>query len=238
MIRAFWCQIENVGDKITPYLIRKIFNDEPVISDDPPRWFIAGSIAHHVKNGDIVCGVGSFDVAPVPRFVDAIGVRGPLTAKVLGVECLYGDGGLLLPYYYRPPKTVRKGIGVVPHYVDYALARDMGCPNVIDVRQDVESFVNEISRYELIAASSLHGIVIAEAYGIPAVRISFPTSTSIASFRFKHKDYYLGTDRELPLLVSVDNALAGRCDPPSLDGPRAAGDRLYNALCDYLQRRA
>ena len=42
-------------------------------------------------------------------------------------------------------------------------------------------------------SSSLHGIVIAEAYGVPAVLVASSTEPV-----FKYEDYYAGTGRELP----------------------------------------
>ena len=45
----------------------------------------------------------------------------------------------------------------------------------------------------LVVSSSLHGIVVAEAYGVPAVPVASSTEPV-----FKYEDYYAGTGRELP----------------------------------------
>lgn len=46
------------------------------------------------------------------------------------------------------------------------------------------------------ASSSLHGIILAEAYGVPATRMQYFVSPR--DFDFKHADYYEGTGRSLP----------------------------------------
>jgi len=238
MIRGFWYQSDNVGDKLTPYLIRKIFDDEPELSDIPPRWFMGGSVGHYLKNGDIVCGVGTFEGTSFAPCVEAIAVRGPMTAQSLNLSCLFGDAGLLLPHFYQPPKRERKGLGIVPHYVDYDWCRYNGLQNIVDVRQDVEQFIDDVTQYAIIASSSLHGIVIAEAYGIPVVRVRFPTSSRIASFDYKHLDYYLGTERDMPAAMSIDDVVAKRYDLPPVEPVRYTSERVYEALMQYLERRA
>lgn len=53
-------------------------------------------------------------------------------------------------------------------------------------------------------SSSLHGIIVAEAYGIPAVLLKDTPSEDIT----KYKDWYLSTNRsEFPVVASVEEAL-------------------------------
>lgn len=65
-------------------------------------------------------------------------------------------------------------VGIVPHFVDYAFFFDNYADkyNIIDVRtNDVEGVIDQINESEYILSSSLHGIIIAHAYGIPALWI-------------------------------------------------------------------
>jgi hypothetical protein len=110
-----------------------------------------------------------------------LAVRGPLTRDVVlraGGDCpeVYGDPALLLPLVYLRSafRERRHDIGLVPHYVDLKAARNYGLPIINPLRADPLEVVNEILACRAILSSSLHGIIVAHAYGIPAawVRLS------------------------------------------------------------------
>jgi pyruvyltransferase len=126
-------------------------------------------------------------------------VRGPLTRDLVlrqGVECpeLYGDPALLLPRVLKPrPAAERFRLGLIPHW------RDRGDPNVrrlaeadgvrlIDVRLPVDQVVNEIAACETVASTSLHGVIVAAAYGVPAAWIE--VSDRVEGGGFKFRDFF------------------------------------------------
>ena len=143
--------------------------------------FATGSIARLAGPGDTVIGSGMIrkgekahpDVTWKP-------VRGPLTrANVIrcGGECpeIYGDPALLLPLFCAESEKKHK-IGLVPHYQDYNKIKNKYGKKykVINlVSKDPLSVAREITSCEKIISSSLHGIICAHAYGIPAARVSF-----------------------------------------------------------------
>ena len=62
-------------------------------------------------------------------------------------------------------------LGVVPHYIDKRgrkAAIDLGLPIIDPLRRDPLEVVDEIRQCHSIVSSSLHGIIVAHAYGIPA----------------------------------------------------------------------
>ena len=62
---------------------------------------------------------------------------------------------------------------------------------IIDIQSEgVEQFVIDILSCENILSSSLHGLILAEAYGIPTCRVVF--SEKILGGDFKFYDYYSG----------------------------------------------
>lgn len=66
---------------------------------------------------------------------------------------------------------------------------------------DWQETVDEIYNSKLVISSSLHGIILAEAYGIPAMLLK---SKNINVGLFKFKDYYFSTGRqEFPMLDNV-----------------------------------
>jgi pyruvyltransferase len=161
--------------------------------------------------GDILCGVGGFeDQYAMPLRLLVLAVRGPRTARQLNCTVdMYGDAGLLLPAVYNPPTAQPVyGWGLVPHYVDYeqAVKEPPAGVRIIPTSLPVDRFVDELRACQRVMSSSLHGLVVAEAYGIPAVRVAFSTSGAIRSFGYKHADYYEGTGRCLPAAVTVQQA--------------------------------
>lgn len=213
MIRAFWYESANIGDVLTPFLLAQWTGQQIVNTLDGPKWLVCGSIAHLARPGDTLAGVGSFEATPVECVTRTLFVRGPRTAAQLATSCgVYGDAGLLFPDIYTPARNRRFRCGIVPHYCD---ADQLGVlpsdATVIPVSLPPFDFIDRLAECDYIAASSLHGIVLAEAYGIPAVRLGFKTSWDrIRSFEFKHGDYYEGTGRTLPGTCTLDEALDKR----------------------------
>lgn len=130
-------------------------------------------------------------------------VRGPLTedllirSKVLKKKIgIYGDPGLLAPIVY--PKTLSKKykVSVIPHFKE-KIETDL---HVIKVStRDWRSVVDEIVSSELVISSSLHGIIVAEAYGVPAIWLHNEQSHEQV---FKYLDYYASTGRSVPIVAS------------------------------------
>ena len=200
---------------MTKYILAELYNEEPTLVplDTEGKMLVSGSILQFARPGDILAGVGSFSTMPddweIP-VTDIRFVRGPRTAKHLGrSDLVYGDAGLLMPNVYAPNRTSAEyDYGIIPHYADAAYVESVpsNCI-VINVNLSVTQFVDQIVRCRNIVSSSLHGIVLAEAYGVPAIRITINNSRDrIASFDFKHADYYEGTDRELPQAISLCQA--------------------------------
>ena len=89
-------------------------------------------------------------------------------------------------------------MGIVAHYMDQdspLLNRIAGKANVlmIDVLSGVREFVDQLCSCRHIASSSLHGLIAADAYGIPFTWISL--SGRLIGKDFKFRDYFLSTGR-------------------------------------------
>jgi pyruvyltransferase len=135
-------------------------------------------------------------------------VRGPLTrARLQAVEVscpeVYGDPALLFPQFYNPQIEPTFELGIIPHYIDANLPfltnlSEREEVSIIDITQagraeKIYSFINDVLSCRRIVSSSLHGLIIAEAYGIPAVWAEF--SDKVFGSGFKFLDYQISVGR-------------------------------------------
>lgn len=215
----------NIGDSMVPWLIKRVSNHEYQYSNPlerrGPHLLSIGSILQFATSDCYVWGSGliSKDSRPKQQPKKFSAVRGPLTAKIM--ESTYrvtintfGDPALLTPKFIDVSSfdSICSGIGVIPHYVHYeqlsGQLRSDKSIKIIDVRtDDIVAFVREIKSCNVVYSSSLHGIIIAEAFGIPAIWIKL--DDRVFGDDFKFHDYYASTDRDSvnPLHVNSDNLL-------------------------------
>jgi pyruvyltransferase len=215
---VYFDSVANVGDQINPYLIRKITNRRPYnVKSKLVRHLVGlGSMFHMANKRSIIWGTGI--ISNLPSFsskidyYEVLAVRGELTKDVLlnspkGVknDIALGDPGLLLPIFYHPSVKKKRKIGLVPHYVDACnpYIRSSDEVYVIDVSLDPESFVDELLSCEVILSSSLHGLILADAYGIPNKWVFF--SDKVTGGYFKYQDYYSTTDAKNEDFVFIDS---------------------------------
>ena len=204
----------NFGDWIGPYIFGKLTGHRPYFRDARRRGLGAyhltcGSILGHIRQSGkaIVWGSGAIkpDASfPAPKIIHA--VRGPLSREIcirLGHRCpeVYGDPGILLPQFYTPTtRRTKHRLGIVPHFKDLELALALFGNRedvlIVDVRRNVEPVVDDIASCEAVVSSSLHGIILAQAYGLPAARIVL--SDKVIGGNFKFDDYFLGAELAPP----------------------------------------
>lgn len=138
-------------------------------------------------------------------------VRGPLTRKLLleqGIYCpeVYGDPALLISRYYSPKVEKKYKLGVIAHYSDQNnpllqnLKEDKDVL-MIDIKHYIHwlDFIDQICTCEAIASSSLHGLIMSVAYGIPNVWIRLEGSRLIDDFKFH--DFFLSLREDRDALI-------------------------------------
>lgn len=134
-------------------------------------------------------------------------VRGPLSRNLLlnqGIECppVYGDPALLISRYYRPQVSVQYEIGIIPHYLDMdnPLIEEIQklLPQVLIIKMKGyghwHDIPDQICSCKRIASSSLHGLIVADSYGIPNVWIRL--SDKVKGGSFKYLDYFGSVGRK------------------------------------------
>ena len=109
-----------------------------------------------------------------------------------------GDPALLLPIVYNPSIQKNHKIGIIPHFSEQEyFEKTIGDKyHVISMmKDDIETVTNEILSCEYILSSSLHGIIVAHAYGIPALWIEY-SGLEEGTKGFKFNDYFSAVNIE------------------------------------------
>jgi len=164
-----------------------------------------GSVLVAANSNSTVWGSGfissSQRVNNAPRKICS--VRGPLTRDILlksGFKCptIYGDPAILMRNIYSPKQIIKTHkIGLIPHMEHKSnqwvktICQDPRVKLINIEQSGIHSFVDEIHSCDFIASSSLHGLIAADAYGIPNVRLDIMGMND-----FKFRDYYLGVGVE------------------------------------------
>ncbi|MDR5172635.1 polysaccharide pyruvyl transferase family protein [Methylobacillus flagellatus] len=211
-------QKQNVGDFLGPMLVQKILQTQGLNINDikKEKLLSIGSVLHFANDNDTVWGSGvNGKVNPdFHKFktLDIRAVRGPLTGEFLKKRGLidpevYGDPGILVADYWKRSRPVEKNkIVFIPHMRDKVnLGNNI---KILSPLTEFETFLTEIQTAEKVISSSLHGVIIAESYGIPAVLFENHSGETA----FKYEDYYRGTGRETFKAYSDINA-AFKADP-------------------------
>ncbi|MFM7107687.1 MAG: polysaccharide pyruvyl transferase family protein [Planctomycetaceae bacterium] len=161
--------------------------------------FIAAPGAHPVLRDDAL--------ERLSRPVVLHAVRGRLSLerlRIMGADAsrtAVGDPGLLARLLVpRTPARRRFRLGLVPHYVDDrdpVFARVHGRvpgTRIIRVATGPAAFLAELNECEVVISSALHGLIAADALGIPNVRAR--VSDRLTGGDWKFRDYYSAFDVE------------------------------------------
>ncbi|WP_400190227.1 polysaccharide pyruvyl transferase family protein [Hymenobacter sp. B81] len=228
--RPLWTYEQNFGDHLSKIIVSKVLADgECFLEEETPksrRMFAIGSIMHVAQNDEVIWGSGVHgNMTPEAHTfqrLDVRAVRGPLTRKFLmerGIQVpeVYGDPALLLPHIF-PTKFKRESklpYAVVPHHTEYDMFVEKNTPNLISPMGSWNGIITQILQADYVISSSLHGIIIAEAYGIPARYLRVTENQDL----FKYNDYMMGTGRgEIKFATTVEEALQmGPQEPPVFD---------------------
>ena len=207
----------NYGDDLNYFLIRSLSGKHVMCyreffhKADTPNILAIGSIMQSMCNKhSIVWGTGAMHADAninIQTPLEIRAVRGPKTFSLLnskGIKCpkTFGDPALLLPLIYKPQTTKKFKIGIIPHYADEnsSLLMELNSAFGIACRiismskyKKFESLIDQICECEFILSSSLHGIIISDAYSIPNSRIKL--SDNVQGGDFKYEDYFESVGR-------------------------------------------
>ncbi len=218
----YWNESENLGDTLSPVVVNYMLDQKGINPDKEvssrKHLYAVGSVLTAGIQDATVWGSGvlnaSLGYRLEKRNLDVRAVRGPLTRAILmdygyNVPSVYGDPAILLPEIYSPvkiDKDCRYGLIIHKDYdLSKALQSDLA-KNIVkklDIcTADYKKFIDQLNSVEVVISSSLHGVILAEAYGIPAVLLK-PQIDIV-----KYLDYYYSTGRlNFPVADSVEEAM-------------------------------
>lgn len=122
----------------------------------------------------------------------------------------FGDPALLLPLIIEPKLTKEHPVGLIPHFSEFEYFKKKygNRFHIIDLRStNIQKVTEDIMSCERIFSSSLHGIIVAHSYGIPALWVEY-NELEQGSDGFKFKDYFSGMDiEEYEPIHNIDEVL-------------------------------
>lgn len=216
----------NFGDELNPFILDRLFGCDIVWAEKGKCDFLGiGSILtillkkyEDQKSSPVVVWGSGFikDVKKDDRLyrdVDVYAVRGKKTLADLKrltkkdyKDIVFGDPGLLISDCYEGLTVDKKyKYGIIPHYVDQSdenlkkiQLRDSIVINILD---PIDKVVNDICSCECILSSAMHGLIAADAFGIPNIR--FIASYKLMGGEYKFDDYYSAFDMKQPEFIDL-----------------------------------
>lgn len=206
-----------IFEKIVGVSPKNIFinNKEIKSQNTTEHYMIVGSILKHTSELSWLWGIGIMHEGDVEQVYESIvpdqiyAVRGPITKKALEEAGLklpkqvaLGDPAILLPLMRTGSHKKQYKFGIIPHFTEYGTVRERykDHPEVVVVclgehktKATVDHTIDVITSCEKILSSSLHGIIVAHAYDIPAVWCNFTEVTQKqqnGTTKLKFQDYY------------------------------------------------
>ncbi|MCU0828043.1 MAG: polysaccharide pyruvyl transferase family protein [Tabrizicola sp.] len=221
-VRLFWWkQKPNFGDDLSRHVVAHLAG-QPVAWAAPATadLFAIGSLADKIlkthetpRPGQkpILWGTGMLGPvdARLAEIADIRALRGPLSATILGLRGLaLGDPGLFAGDLPLPRPEPDGQIGVILHItqdMDRRLLRQLrrtGGFKLIDAARLAPEVIHDIAGCRHVYSSSLHGLVVSDALGIPNTWLSGPDIHRTAEFKFY--DYGLAIGRAFAPPIEAD----------------------------------
>lgn len=204
----YWDGVPNFGDLISPWLVELISGRQTVnVRRLPGAVGLAaiGSLLTMIDRPLHIWGVGS--ISPLGRTqhnrirhfppIKIHAVRGKLTREACSsigwnTPSIVGDPALTLPLLYTPDSIHTQSICVCLHFSHTMLfdtTEHNSSISFVNVRHPPRHVVDQIAAAKVCISSSLHGLVVAQAYDIPYVWLHVDREP-LSGTNFKFHDFF------------------------------------------------
>ncbi len=236
-LKLCWWNGKNFGDALSPLVVSYASGRAVEACDrSESELFAVGSIMIRAQRGfsseqahrPAIWGTGMMGPhrANFVSNVDFFAVRGPATAALLDIPIrVFGDPGLLLADLATTEVKRGQEIGIVPHHGDFKhrscrakiaeLKKQPGI-RIIDTRtHNALAVADEIRSCRHVFSSSLHGLIVADAHGVPSTWVAGRSIHKNASFKFL--DYFLSVGRPWKNPIDYDEILLAETQVRNVD---------------------
>ena len=208
----WWNNDINIGDTLSPVICNYLLEKKGINAERSVKktkhLYALGSVIGHKEFDATIWGSGIIGLTRIPSIVnnskyiqyDIRALRGPLSKEIMksagyNVEgCALGDPGVLMPLIYSPSHRNKKYKYTVIVHHEMESVRNVKSEHFLSVKtKDYKGFISQILESEVVISSSLHGIILAESYGIPAVFLM--QGKEVENQMFKYYDWYYSTER-------------------------------------------
>ncbi len=247
MTSAYWWrgsaahQRKNFGDLLTPLLLQRFAGITPTwAKPEDAHLLVVGSILESVEKfpwyGTVFGSGKLYERTKVTETACILGLRGHLSAKGVKGTYVIGDPGLLADELVRTTKE--HNLGLLPHWSDKTLATRPEFlkydPLIIQPENDDPlEVLRQIGSCRKIVTSSLHGVILSDAFGIPR-RIEYSPTLDREGGVYKFKDYLssIGMVLELGLTQAAPRNRVEDRQHELFDGFETLGSMVHDDLKD------
>ena len=238
MIKAYWWKdIPNFGDALAPFLLKRFANIDVEWAKPKDADVISvGSVLEHIPPNWHGYVLGSGRLKPDSKLhlndqMHIVGLRGPLTAECWPRPVVLGDPGLLADELVGSQSRTYD-LGIVPHWTDKTLITDKRFVGhwwstlIINPRDNPLKVVAQIGSCKKIVTSSLHGLIVADAFGIPRrFEYEYLPRFNKEGALFKFRDYSASLDAnfEPGIVIRVNPHVVGDVKDVLWDAYRELG---------------
>lgn len=199
-VKAYWWEEKaNWGDQLTPLLLEQFLGAQVERSAvSHAKIACVGSILEHIPpewDGYVIGSGKLFGDSRLHLHTNTatiLALRGPLSASGVPGDYILGDPGLLAPDILGHTPQKKYHLGLVPHWSDTTLVENpvfqQFDPVVIDPTDDPVDIIETIGKCHKIVTSSLHGMIVADSFGIPRRFEETPLQRKDGNL-FKFHDY-------------------------------------------------
>ena len=205
-VKAYWWkEVPNFGDALAPLLLQRFADLEvewgsishssivsigSVLEHVPPLWdgYILGA-GRLIENSRLHLVQTTTGVS-----AKILAIRGPLSARGIPGTYSLGDPGILANELVGLQEK-KWDLGIIPHWQDVSLAarfqRLVKPPSTVKIiypGNDPLEVLRQIGSCRRIVTSSLHGMIAADAFGIPR-RVEMCAALNRDGGDFKFRDY-------------------------------------------------
>ncbi len=236
MASTFWWRGRpNFGDELGPLLLNHFAGVDATWAPAEKSDVVAvGSILHLLPAAyqGIIVGCGKLKENEriwLPK-ARVRALRGPLTARDFRGDYALGDPGLLANELVSLPEK-KYNLGIVPHWSDGNLEHRPEFakykPLIIYPSGDPLTVIKQIGSCRKIIASSLHGVIVADAFGIPRrVEMAERFAREGSDFKFRDHNAAVGVRHEIGVTQEALRHLVQDRTHELFDAFEAVGDEL------------